>query len=214
MSIRDMVARHTDFDETKDFIPTPPYATRALFEFVEPRLKNPEVNTVYDPACGVGHMVRTFKEYNKIALGTDLHNHAGDENFLPFDFVNPDPDKRIRADAIITNPPYAELNSFIREGLDRADRFLALLVRIQALETQRRYNEFYSKVPPTTIALFSDRIPFKTGAVVRKAPKMYFHTWLVWDMSLIRSGTNSRYSQTFWIPPDVQQRLEKDSDYE
>lgn len=216
MAIRDMVARHTDFEENKDFVPTPPYVTRALFEIVEPRLKGDEVKTCYDPAMGQGHMCKVFKEYGKWAVGSDLYDHVGlGDDFTPTNFANPIGDVRsLSADAIITNPPYSELNGFIREGLHSADKFLALLIRVQGLETQGRYNEFYSKVPPTTIALFSDRIPFKVGKVVRKAPKMYFHMWLVWDMQLVRSRNHPKWSQTFWIRPDAQKLLEKDEDYE
>lgn len=213
MAIRDMVARHTDFEENKDFVPTPPYATRALFEYVEPRLKH-EVMTVYDPAMGQGHMCRVFNEYGRVSCGSDLYDHNNTADFEPIDFTNPSAEPRRLFDAIVTNPPYSELNGFIREGLDRSVKFLALLVRVQGLETQGRYNEFYSKIPPTKIALFSDRIPFKVGKVVKKAPKMYFHMWLLWDIELVRSGNHPKWSQTFWLPPNIQQLLEKDSDYE
>jgi hypothetical protein len=173
------------------------------------------VRTCYDPARGQGHMERVFSEYGKQSMGSDLYDHMDiGDTFIPVDFTNVLTGDELYADAIITNPPYSALNGFIREGLNSAQQFLALLIRVQGLETQRRYNEFYSKIPPTKIALFSDRIPFKVGKVVKKAPKMYFHMWLLWDMQLVRSGDHPKWSQTFWIPPDVQQRLQKDSDYE
>ena len=81
-----------------------------------------------------------------------------------------------------------------------------MLCRIQVLESQKRYEHIFDRIPPTQIAFFSDRIPFKSGVVVRKAPKMYFHIWLWWD--------DREPQPPIWIPPNAQQLLEKDSDYE
>lgn len=207
MAARDMVARHSDYDETRDFIPTPPFATRALYEHVAPELrKNAPQWSAYDPAAGEGHMVRVFGEYgHPFCYGSDLEPRSESliwgRNFLeePVSFV---------PDIIVTNPPYKHANEFVLRALDEAKRGVAMLVRVQALEGQRRYASLYSVRPPTQVGFFSDRVPFKVGRVVRKAPKMFFHVWLWWN----------KYDPTprppLWIPPDVQQRLEKDQDYE
>jgi hypothetical protein len=209
MTIRDMVARHSNFDETRDFIPTPPYATRALFEYAMPDWKQGEGMTAWDPAAGHGHMTRTFEEYGYKSIGTDIKG-SPEHSVTEHDFVasGPHPD----ADLIVTNPPYALLEGFIREGLDRAKWGFALLTRVQALETQTRYRDVFSKTPPTQIAFFSDRIPFKTGAVVRKAPKMFFHAWLCWDVAALRARAH-RPRPPMWIPPNAQKLLETDEDY-
>jgi len=110
-------------------------------------------------------------------------------------------------DVIITNPPYKHGYKFVLQALDEANVGVAMLLRVQALEGQTRYNSLYSKTPPTQIAFFSDRIPFKTGAVVRKAPKMFFHIWLWWNKLDPAPRT------PLWIPPNAQSQLEKDEDY-
>lgn len=216
MSIRGMVARHSDFEDTKDFIPTPPFATRALYEVVAPELKELAPRTSFwDPAAGHGHMMKVAKEYgHPVVIGSDVTPWEDDEvSVTHADFVSPDK-ASFRVGVIVTNPPYAELEGFLREGMDRAEVGLAMLVRVQALETQGRYNNIYSVVPPTQIAFFSDRIPFKTGAVVKKAPKMFFHVWLYWDMLAVRAGRAiAAQRPPLWIPPTIQRDLEKDSDY-
>lgn len=213
MSIRDMVARHSDYDETKDFVPTPGYATRALFEYVAPRMKKVSENrelSIWDPACGRGHMCEVFKEYgyNQI-IASDVQDYGykgtivrGFENF-----------HNMQADVIVTNPPYAHMDTFIKRGLSQSNTDFALLTRIQVLEGQRRFASFFNVVPPTKVAVFSDRIPFKTGKTVKKAPKMFTHVWLYWDIQNIRSYGPSDTELT-WIPPTAQKELEKVGDYD
>jgi hypothetical protein len=214
MAVRDHIARHSNYDDTKDFIPTPPYATRVLFEVVTPLMKQQAPTmTIWDPACGAGHMCRVFEEYGAKSIGSDVVNH-GYSKVVMQDFTKKDPNEAYtHADAIVTNPPYACLNEFIIEGLDRATKHFALLTRIQAVEGQGRYKSVFSRVPPMKVAVFSDRIPFKTGVVVRKASKMFTHVWLYWDVEWLRSDKAAYTPKMQWIAPDVQARFEKDSDY-
>lgn len=224
MALRDMVARHSDFEETGDFIPTPPWATRVLYEYVAPGLKNQAgLISAWDPACGQGHMLKVFSEYHhKEVWGSDVTRDIDQEKNWKFDqptlvwqqdFVNdPTPAVLDKAGVIITNPPYKYANSFIKRGLQESTVGLALLMRIQVLEGERRYKEFFSKTPPTQIAFFSNRIPFKTGVVVKKAPKMFFHVWLWWEHD--GQGFIRPPRPPIWIPFDAQTKLEKDADYE
>lgn len=203
MTVRDMVSRKApnDFD---DFIPTPGYATRVLYEIVAPELKRDAPNlTILDPAAGQGHMLKVFREYGHKAIrGSDITEHPGvvQEDFLKASSV-------YTPDVIVTNPPYKHLNHFIDKSLDMARYGVGMLVRVQALEGQGRYQNIFKNRPPTQIALFSDRIPFKAGKVVRKAPKMFFHVWLWWG------SFHDKPRPPIWIPPNAQQMFEKDEDY-
>lgn len=207
MAIRDQVARHSDYDETKDYIPTPPFATRALYEHVEPALKKSAKRmTAYDPAAGRGHMMSVFREYgHKKVIGSDVTPYP-EKSIWERDYLTEK--STFSPDLIITNPPYKHSNKFILQALEEATTGVAMLVRVQALEGQGRYNSLYSKHPPTQIAFFSDRIPFRVGQVVQKAPKMFFHVWLWW------SKIEPKPRPPMWIPPTVQRELEKEGDYE
>ncbi len=194
-----------------DFVPTPPFATRALFECVAPaELKNRPKLSGWEPAAGQGHMAKAMGEYFP-TIATDKYEHPGclpgveieQEDFLL---------SKRRADVIITNPPYSEAGPFMLHGLKQANQYFACLMRVQSLETQGRYQSIYKQTPPTRIAFFSDRIPFKSGKVVRKAPKMFFHVWLFWDLIKVKSGTNYK-PEAMWVRPDVQRLLERDTDY-
>lgn len=216
MSIRDMVARHSDYNRTKDFIPTPPYATRVLFEYVAPHMKDTDrIRDIWDPACGAGHMCEVFKEYGfERVMGSDSEDYGYQGVQYPdpklLDFTN---HHTITADAIVTNPPYALMEDFIKRGLSMSETDFALLTRIQVLEGQNRYNKFFKVVPPTKVSIFSDRVPFKTGAVVRRASKMFTHCWLYWDIKKLREGIKQD-TVVDWIPPEAQSKLEKDTDYD
>lgn len=226
MTIRDMVARHSDFDETEDFIPTPPWATRALYEFVAPCLKEhaPHLRS-YDPACGQGHMMQVFEEYgHKRVIGSDFSSKqllkanerlGGGMTLYHEDYVSPllPPEQ---ADLIVSNPPYKHLNEFIGKALDTATFGVGMLCRVQALEGEKRLTSIFGPRPPTQIAFFSNRIPFKTGVVVQKAPKMFFHIWLWWQVYNNPAEPAKKWRDPrppIWIPYDAQTRLEKDEDY-
>jgi hypothetical protein len=45
-----------------DFFPTPPWATRALFRHVLPELGIGAIGSVWEPACGEGHMAAVIGE--------------------------------------------------------------------------------------------------------------------------------------------------------
>jgi hypothetical protein len=207
MAIRDMVARNSSYKDTMDLFPTPPWATRALYEYVAPELKAlAPTTTAWDPAAGLGHMVKVFEEYgHPVARGTDIVARPGIEVGVQ-DFIQ----SHDTAGLIVTNPPYALALAFALKGLERASTGLAMLMRIQFLESQGRYHELFSKTPPTKVAVFSDRIPFRKDIVVRKAPKMWTHCWVYWDIKTLGSGPETK---VIWVPPNAQKLLEKDSDY-
>jgi len=214
MAVRDHIARHSSYDDTKDFIPTPPYATRVLFEKVAPLMKaQAQDMLIWDPACGAGHMCDVFEEYGARSIGSDVMDHGYKKVKIQDFTVRDASDAYSQADAIVTNPPYAYLNEFIIEGLDRSTKHFAILVRIQAVEGQNRFKNVFSRVPPMKVAVFSDRIPFKSGVVVRKASKMFTHCWLYWDVDWLRRVGGNYDSNMVWIEPDVQSKFERDSDY-
>lgn len=220
MTIRDMVARHSDYADTKDFIPTPPWATRALYEHVAPALKTqaPRLDA-WDPAYGQGHMLKVMAEYgHKQVFGSDIveyedqvvkHNEANIRP-MPLDFTSRE--TSMKTDVIITNPPYAKLYDFVDLALERTSFGVGMLVRVQSLESEERYYGLYKERPPTQIGFFANRIPFKSGKVMKKAPKMFFHVWLWWQKD--GEGKLVAPNPPTWIPWDAQTQLEKETDYE
>jgi len=211
MAIRDMVARKSDFDDTKDMIPTPPYVTRVFFDLVVKDVHDFSNMSFWDPAAGRGHMSKVADElgFGRV-ISTDLHDWPDKVSHVQSgeDFLSPERE----ADFIVTNPPYALSNQFVMNALDKASVGVGILQRVNVLESQKRY-ELFTRCPPTQIAFFSDRIPFKTAKVVRKAPKMYFHIWMYWNVQEIRAGRGGA-RPPMWLPPDAQAKYERVGDYD
>ena len=186
-----------------DFFPTPPWATRALCE----RLIASGVHrleTVWEPACGAGHMARPLKEYFTTVVGSDIHDYGFGELA---DFL--DPAETIRGvDWVITNPPFSSAADFALRGLQVAGQGVALLVRTQFLEGAGRWKTLFEPYTPATIMQFVERVPMHKGRLLRQGSTATSYCWIVW---LKNKPAGSRTAMT-WISP-CRKRLEKDADY-
>jgi hypothetical protein len=96
--------------EAEDFYPTPPEVTRALLAVEGERLR--EIGSVWEPAAGDGAMVREFNAYGLPCFASDIIDRGAGATIRDFyDFTEPP------ASAIVTNPPYCEINA--RDGKGR-----------------------------------------------------------------------------------------------
>lgn len=204
MSARDMVGRRSDYDETFDDFPTPPWATRALMERVLPRVEYSNFKDLHvlEPACGRGYMSNAIKEYGCAVTSTDVRDYGYPDQHV-LDYLSA---PSITPHWVITNPPYAKLLPFIEKALSEATHGVAMLTRIQALMDGSRYRRLYSTNPPTIVAFFSGRLKVKQGRVVQNAPAMFHHCWLVWKKGMDPLPPT-------WIEPKAQEQLEKPEDY-
>lgn len=204
---RRMIARHDKYDVSAgvvDFIPTPPWATRALMEYVIPRWPRRAGHSVLEPSCGAGHISRTLKEYGLKVSSRDLVDHG--YRCRKADFLEATDAHEF--DYVITNPPYALCDQFYYKA-EAAQRGIALLCRIQFVGSMKRFNGIFNKRPPTKIAVFSKRVPMRANRIVQNAASYFDHAWFWWDFSKL-----ARNTELTWIPPEAQKLLEKPKDYE
>lgn len=120
-----------------DFYPTPPEATQALLDF----LKLPEGTTIWEPACGEGHMVEVFEKNGYMTRATDLTTGI--------DFLTTTCNE---ADWIITNPPFSLSEQFIRKCAQYGVPF-ALLLKSQYWHATRRTSLFFEFRPAYVLPL-------------------------------------------------------------
>jgi hypothetical protein len=59
-----------------DYSPTPPWATRALIERVFPILGVRDLASVWEPACGEGHMAEVLREFFAEVTATDVFDYG------------------------------------------------------------------------------------------------------------------------------------------
>jgi hypothetical protein len=203
-----MASRHEP-DDSLDFFPTPPWATRALMERVFPHLGfigGVGSWKVWEPACGEGHMLRVLEEYFRQADGSDIHDYGGN---AVLDFLAAhDLDSIGHYDWIITNPPFAEkaTERFVLRALDLASTGIAMFVRSQwIVEGVGRYERIFRGRPPTLIAFFSERVPLHKGRWDPDGMTATAYCWLVWVKDRPPMAP-------FWIPPGCRESLSKSDD--
>ncbi|MDE4274741.1 hypothetical protein PXK58_08980 [Phaeobacter gallaeciensis] len=105
------VSTDTTPREENDFYPTPAEVTRAFLAYEGARLR--ELGSVWEPACGDGAMTREIEAFGLPCVASDLIDRGCDgaeiRSFYDFSIT--------MAPAIVTNPPYCEINA--RDGKGR-----------------------------------------------------------------------------------------------
>ena len=196
-----MSQRH-EAPDSLDFFPTPAFATRALCEWLKARNEPLHLATVWEPACGQGDMSRPLTEYFSETYSSDVHDY-GFGSVLDFLWMGASPTV---ADWIITNPPFVAAEQFAKRAISEAREGVALLVRINFLESANRYKGLFQKTPPSDILQFVERVPMFKGRLDRHGSTARAYCWLIW-----RKGAESG-TKFHWIAP-CRKRLERDADY-
>lgn len=196
-----MAQRHEAADSMDDF-PTPPWATRALIEHV---IGMEEIRglSCLEPACGRGYMAKPLAEYFGTIDAADAYHYG----FGPIrDFLTYPYEARSH-DWVVTNPPFRLAEEFVERALVVARKGVAILARTVFLESVGRYENIFSKSPPTVFAQFAERVPMVKGRLDRKASTATGYAWFVWE---VESSASPRLA---WVPP-CRRDLERDSDYD
>lgn len=171
-----------------DFYPTPPEVTVVLVRF----LRLGGGLCVWEPACGDGDMVRALETCGLTVYGTDIR--AG-QDFL----TRTHPDGVYKPyNWIITNPPFAQSEEFIRHAAQIGKPF-ALLLKSQYWHTAKRI-QLFRDIPPSFVMPLTWRPDFLFKEHEKKASPLMDMMWCVWLMP------QNRYIQTSYIPLDKPQK--------
>lgn len=196
-----MAQRH-EAKDSFDLFPTPGWATRALCEFI--RDSGWAMFSVWEPACGLGHMSRPLSEYFGSVASSDVVDYGfGSVR----DFLVPFSGKTSEFDWVITNPPFRLAEEFAHEALQHARHGVAFLVRTAFLEGIGRHKDLFSKHPPAAILQFTERVPMFSGRVDANGSTATAYCWIVW-----RTTARPSHPEFRWIP-QCRKRLERASDY-
>ncbi|MFZ2995934.1 hypothetical protein [Sphingobium sp.] len=205
--------------DSLDYFPTPPFATRALCEFLSrgaPSLPLDDMR-VWEPACGELHMARPLAEYFREVRASDVHRY-GDHELTDFLFFG---GGDVRTDWIITNPPFKLADAFIKTALEIATGGIAMLLRGAFLEGQDRHATLFDRTPPDYVLQFVERVAMLEGRLVRvgqldpfaekpgtKVSTATSYCWFVW----LGGGLHWRDTRLRWIAP-CRHKLERPGDY-
>ena len=174
--------RRADLDGP-DFFPTPAWATRALID------NETFEGEIWECACGDGEMARVLMEAGHRVRATDLYPRGFGQSGVDF-LASQDV-----ADNIVTNPPYNVAEAFVAQGLKRARKKFALLLRLAFLEGANRAKTVFLIHPPSRVWVFSERITFYMKDAARSGSGTTAYAWFVWDKAA-PPGTELR-----WLKP-------------
>jgi hypothetical protein len=156
--------------QKEDFYATPSRMVDLLFKYY-PEIKSEQY---WEPCNGMGHISSVLEKYTRYVRKSDILNRTNDTNildFLNFD-INSDTlpewlsnmigkyDNQYLLHAnIVTNPPYGKGNEFYEKACSilAPNSQCAMFVKIQFLETQKRY-ELFKKYPPKKVLICVNRV--------------------------------------------------------
>lgn len=170
-----------------DFYPTPPWAVDALLKY------ETFTGDILEPACGTGNISEKLKAAGFNVISSDIHDYGyGTPNVDFFSINTP-------VDNLITNAPYNQADQFVLHALKITKKKIALLLRLAFLEGARRYENIYSKTPPTSVLVFTKRLTFNPESIKGNSGSGYVtYAWFIWDRARSETPPIIR-----WISPDV-----------
>ena len=170
-SMRNCNIRNLDSEE-HDYYATEPMAVQLLLE------SESFGKTIWEPACGEGHISKVLEEHGYQVVSTDLIDRGygkGNINFLETTFAT-----KLKCD-IITNPPYKYAKEFVEHALDQVETGckVAMFLKLTFLEGQGRRDLFRNN-PPKTVYVCSGRLQCgKNGDFT--GSRMVAYAWFVWE---------------------------------
>lgn len=222
-----------------ELFPTPPWATRVLFEYVLPMIygeRGPvRIESCREPAAGLGHLAETIKEYCAHVLMSDVVDYPledgsrmSDHGLQLIDFCcepSPSEPSPEQAEWVCTNPPFKQTEAFLQRALKVASRGVALLQKQTWLTGGERYAQVYLETPPDLVAQFVERVPMCLGGYDPRASSDMDYAWFIWltpgERRLFCNWLNQRRvnAPTGWldvllIPPGQREAYFRESDLE
>ena len=162
--------RSSDNRRKADYYPTPTHCTQALIDY----LQIPKTSVIWEPACGGGFMAEVFKSNGYSVISTDLFSYGYEDSTE--DFLQSECKE---CDWIITNPPFALSERFIRKCIQLEKPF-ALLLKSQYWHSKKRFALFCEHKPQFVLPM-TWRPDFEFGG--RGGAPTMDCIWTVWNAS-------------------------------
>ncbi|WP_193188840.1 methyltransferase [Nisaea sediminum] len=188
-----MAQRHEPNDSL-EFFPTPPWATRAVVRWLNRHGQIGPSMTAWDPCSGRGHMVRPLREYFREVRASDVFDHGAGAEVEDFLFPGAEPRGE---DWIFFNFPFRLGLEFITRALSFESVGVAALARTAFLEGGGRFEGLFKVSPPSVILQFAERVIMAKDRC--RDPALPY-----WDAEAGRKkkpSTATAYCWIVWFPP-------------
>jgi hypothetical protein len=141
--------------EINDYYATDPVAGEWLLKI------EPQLNNIWESACGEGHLAEVFRKAGKLKIISDLidrgYHPEGIGKSFGKDFLQMN---KVWKGDIVTNPPYCSSVDWARHSLEVIEdgHYSALFMKLTFLEGKER-KKFFTEYPPIRVWVSSSRIP-------------------------------------------------------
>lgn len=150
-----------------DFYPTPIEATEAL-------LKNQKFEgEIWECACGDGAISKVLLQHGYKVYSSDLINRGygvPEKDFLQSD---------LRADNIVTNPPFNLSLEFALKALQVVRKKAVFFHKLVFLESKKRHNDLFKLNKLEKVLIMPGRLAFKG----HKSGGLMCFAWFVFDVN-------------------------------
>ena len=160
--------------QKEDYYATDPKAAELLLEV------EPDLDEIWECACGEGHLAKVFDNAGKLLWATDIIDRGYGQGAI--DFLRPT-HYTLHTGDIVTNPPYKFAKEFIEKALNiiLPHRKVCMFLKVTFLEGKAR-KEFFKKYPPKTVYVCSGRIACaKNGDFDKYPSSAVAYAWYVWE---------------------------------
>jgi hypothetical protein len=148
-----------------DFYDTPDICTEMLMSVEKFR------GLVFEPACGYGAISKILSQrYEVVSSDVNDYGYGTERDFFSIN----------SADNVVTNPPYNIVEEFVTHALKITKRKVCLLLRLDFLHGQKRYDEIFKNNPVLRLYIFTKRVEFRPEKNRTFGGGMTT-AWFVWD---------------------------------
>ena len=164
--------------ESNDFYASDPKCATDLLNIL------PELDQIWECACGQGHLAKEFDKQGKLARATDLinRNYGEIQDFLNTGLFETNKTSKPFLD-IATNPPYSLAEAFLLKAMEllQENRYYCALLKITWLEGKAR-RKIFEQYPPKFVYVYSSRILCaKNGELDKYNAKAICYCWYIWQ---------------------------------
>jgi hypothetical protein len=163
---------HTDVDRPElDYYATPPEMAEALLKM------EPDLDMIWEPACGEGHLAEVFVKANKLARASDIVDRG--YGYI-LDFLK---ENATWAGDIVTNPPYNKAQEFVEHALNviQDGRKVCMFLKLTFLEGQKRRKLFNLNCLKNVYVSAARVNCALNGEFHNKQSSAVAYAWFVWE---------------------------------
>lgn len=213
-----MQQRSEPHDSLDDF-PTPPWATRALCEFLTGLGFDLATMDCREPCANRGHMVAPLRKAFGHVMASDIFDYGA--GFAVRDYLFGPAEHLSMTDWTFLNPPFRLAQAFIERALRLSRVGVVVIARSAFSEGQERTETLIIPNPPSFELQFAERVVMLKGRLIRAGAVDPFA-----DTPGKKASTATSYAAFVWlkrdpVPADTRKRwiapcrlrLEREGDY-